>query len=83
MLYNTIKESPNYPRGFTKRQNGKTQHNINNKPLLEMLRDIESGKWKKIYQDGFDTSGRLISIHYFQSPSGKVFDVKVKLGWSN
>jgi len=24
-----------------------------------------------------------VSIHYFQSQSGKVFDVKVKPGWSN
>lgn len=23
------------------------------------------------------------SLHYFQSESGKVFDVKVKSGWSN
>ena len=51
--------------------------------LLEILRKIEPGKWKKVYQDGFDTSGNLVSIHYFQSLSGKVFDVKVKFGWSN
>jgi filamentous hemagglutinin len=83
MLYNSIKESPNYPKGFTNRQNGKTQHSINNKALLEKLRGLEPGKWKKIYQDGFDSSGYFISIHYFQSASGKVFNVKVKQGWSN
>jgi filamentous hemagglutinin len=27
--------------------------------------------------------GEEISIHYFQSESGKVFNVKVKSGWSN
>ncbi len=83
MLYNSIKESPVYPKGFTNRQNGKTQHNVNNKALLEMLRGIEPGKWKKIYQDGFNVSGDLISVHYFQNGSGKVFDVKIKQGWSN
>ncbi|RKZ77589.1 MAG: hypothetical protein DRR19_27695 [Candidatus Parabeggiatoa sp. nov. 1] len=83
MLYNSIKESPNYPKGFTNRLNGKTQHNIHNKALLEMLRVVAPGKWKKIYQDGFDVSGLPISIHYFQSASGKVFNVKVKQGWSN
>jgi filamentous hemagglutinin len=83
MLYNSIKETPNYPPGFTTRWNGKTQHQINNHQLLEMLRSLEPGKWKKIYQDGFDAQGLRISIHYFQSPSGKVFNVKVKLGWSN
>lgn len=83
MLYNSIKESPNYPKGFVHRQNGKTQHNINNQTLREMLRQMEPSKWKKVYQDGFDRSGNPISIHYFQSQSGKVFNVKVKLGWSN
>jgi len=48
-----------------------------------MLREIEPGKWKKIYPDGFNVSGDLISIHYFQNGSGKVFDVKIKQGWSN
>jgi filamentous hemagglutinin len=83
MLYNSVKESPNYPKGFTNRQNGKTQHNINNKALRDKFRQIEPGKWKKVYQDGFDASGNTLSIHYFQSQSGKVFNVKVKWGWSN
>jgi len=39
------------------------------------LRKIEVGKWKKVYQDGFDASGNLIPIRYFQSQSGKVFSV--------
>jgi hypothetical protein len=44
MLYNSIKESPDYPKGFTQRQNGKTQNKINNQALLEMLRQNEPGK---------------------------------------
>ena len=54
-----------------------------NKELLDKLREIESGKWTKVYKDGYDSSGNKISIHYFQSESGKVFNVKVKPGWSN
>ena len=35
------------------------------------------------YRDGFDARGNKISIHYFQSKSGRVFDVQVKPRWSN
>jgi hypothetical protein len=38
-------------------------------------------KWCKVYQDGY-CEGELVSIHYFESPSGRVFDLKVKSGWS-
>ena len=51
--------------------------------MLFRSREIESGKWTKVYKDGYDSSGNKISIHYFQSQSGKVFNVKVKPGWSN
>lgn len=51
--------------------------------MLDELRKIESGEWKKVYKDGYNSNGDKISIHYFQSKSGKVFDVKVKQGWSN
>jgi hypothetical protein len=80
--YNSIKDSPNYPKGFRDIQNGKTKHNINNLQVLEKLRKIEQGQWKKVYQNGYDSSGNKISIHYFQSQSGRVFNVKVKPGWS-
>ncbi|MEC1156465.1 hypothetical protein [Cytobacillus horneckiae] len=29
-----------------------------------------------------DKNGKKVSIHYFQSKSGLVYDVKVKSGWS-
>ena len=82
-IYNSIKDSPNYPKGFEKAINGTTKNNINNAELLDKLRKIERGTWKKVYTDGYDEDGNKISIHYFQSKSGKVFDVKVKSGWSN
>ena len=82
-VYNSIKESPNYPKGFEPRPHGTTNNKVNNQSLLEKLREIESGTWKKVYKDGYDAYGRKISIHYFQSQSGKEFDVKVKFGWSN
>lgn len=81
--YNSIKDSPNYPKGFTERQNGTTKNKVKNQELLDELRKIESGEWKKVYKDGYNSNGDKISIHYFQSKSGKVFDVKVKQGWSN
>ena len=82
-VYASIKESPNYPSGFTAAKNGMKKVNINNEQLHNMLKKIDSGKWYKVYKDGFDEYMNKISIHFFQSPSGKVFDVKVKNHWSN
>ena len=82
-VYDSIKQSPHYPKGFKPRKNGTTKNSIKNGKLLDKLRQIESGIWRKIYKDGYDAHGNKISVHYFQSKSGKVFDVKVKSGWSN
>ncbi|MBC1504079.1 hypothetical protein [Listeria booriae] len=82
-IYNSIREAPNYPKGFEGRQNGTVNNEVKNKKRLAELREIESGKWRKVYKDGFDVNGNKISIHYFQSATGKVFSVKVKSGWSN
>lgn len=81
--YNSIKDAPKYPNGFQGVQNGTRKVNINNGEALDELRKIESGQWKKVYKDGYDAYGNEISIHYFESKSGKVFDVKVTTGWSN
>ena len=72
-----------YPEGFQPVTNGTKTNKIKNQQLLEKLREIESGTWKKVYKDGYDTFGNKISIHYFQSESGKVFNVKIKKKWSN
>lgn len=82
-VYKAIKYAPKYPKGFKAVQNGTKNVTVKNKDLLEELRQIESGPWKKVYKDGYDKNGKKISIHYFQSKSGLVFDVKVKSGWSN
>jgi len=82
-VYNSIKQAPKYPSGFKGIQNGTKKVNAKNQDVLGKLREVESGQWKKIYKDGYDTNGKKISIHYFQSQSGKVFDVKIKPGWSN
>jgi len=55
---------------------------VNNTELLEGLRRLEPGKWQKVYKDGLDGAAKK-SVHYFESPSGQVFDVKVIEGWSN
>ncbi|MDD3894011.1 MAG: RHS repeat-associated core domain-containing protein, partial [Syntrophomonadaceae bacterium] len=82
-IYNSIKDAPKYPEGFKGVQNGTKKVNINSNDILNQLKQVESGQWKKVYKDGFDANGNKVSIHYFESPSGKVFDVKVKTGWSN
>jgi hypothetical protein len=43
---------------------------------------LEPGNWHKVYKDGWIGS-KKVSLHYFESPSGKVFDFKIKLEWSN
>lgn len=55
---------------------------MTNKDLLEKLREIEPGNWQKVYKDGWLDSEK-VSLHYFESPSGRVFNFKVKPGWSN
>lgn len=82
-LYSSIKHAPTYPKGFKTVSNWTKKVNINNWGVLEALRKTELGSWKKVYKDGFDSRWRKISIHYFESQSGKVFNVKVKNGWSN
>ncbi|MEQ4925511.1 VENN motif pre-toxin domain-containing protein [Proteus hauseri] len=81
--YTSIKDAPQYPQGFRAIQNGTTRNVINNKQALEDFRKIESGRWYKVYKDGYDVAGNKVSVHYFQSQSGRVINVKVKSGWSN
>jgi len=82
-IFLSIKDAPTYPKGFRAVRNGTRKLRIENKQLLEKLRQIEASEWRKVYSDRVDGNGRTVSLHYFQSASGKVFDVKVKLGWSN
>lgn len=81
-IYKGIKYAPKYPSGFKAVQNGTKNVTVNNKSLLDELRQIEGGTWKKVYKDGYNKNGKKVSIHYFQSKSGLVYDVKVKSGWS-
>ncbi len=81
-VYNGVTHAPGYPPNFRNIQNGTTRHPVSNKELLGKLREIEPGNWSKVYKDGWSGSDR-ISLHYFESPSGKVFHFKVKQGWSN
>ncbi|MDR0248709.1 MAG: hypothetical protein LBI44_03485 [Oscillospiraceae bacterium] len=81
-IYDSVKRAPGYPQGFKSVRNGTKKVNIEGKALLHELRKVEAGHWKKVYKDGFDSEGNEISLHYFESPSGKVFNVKTKSGWS-
>ena len=82
-FYSSIKKAPGYPKGFQQISGGTKKVKINNKRLLEELKKEEAGKWYKVYKDGYSADGNAISIHYFQSESGKVFNVKTKIGHSN
>ncbi|MGL4860958.1 MAG: PAAR-like domain-containing protein, partial [Enterobacteriaceae bacterium] len=82
-VYNSIKDAPQYPKGFRSVINGTKKVNINNTNVLKELRKIESGKWQKVYKNGIDASGNRVSLHYFESQSGRVFNVKVKTNWSS
>ncbi|MDR1157269.1 MAG: hypothetical protein LBK75_03040 [Oscillospiraceae bacterium] len=83
-VFTSIRKAASYPNGFESARNGLKKITINNSELLENLRKIEPGEWKKIYQDGY-VDGSKVSIHYFQhTKTGKIFDVKSYFGkWSN
>ena len=82
-VYDSVKKAPKYPEGFRLAQNGRKKVTVNEAKLLSNLRQVEPGKWWKVFEDGYDAYGNKISIHYFVSKSGKVFDVDVKRGWSH
>ena len=80
-VYNRKTDSPNWPQGFTQVDES-IRVKVKNEALLNQLRDIEPGKWMKIYENGYLSDGSMASIHYFRSPRGKIFNLKVKFGWS-
>ncbi|MCY7274549.1 MAG: hypothetical protein LH702_12645 [Phormidesmis sp. CAN_BIN44] len=81
-IYDSLEDSPNYPDDFYPVQDGTRRLKVKNQFLLAELRNVEPGEWRKVYQDGYSV-GEPVSIHYFESRSGKVFDVKIKSEWSN
>ncbi|WP_157231079.1 hypothetical protein [Kiloniella laminariae] len=81
-VYDSPRHAPKYPEGFIGAPNGRTVRPMNNKQLEAELRQVDPGKWNKVYHDGWARNGRKVSVHYFQGPSGKAFDVKAKPGWS-
>ncbi len=72
-----LQDAPEYPRGFRNRPGpgSVSKNTIKLKDLKAKLQKIERGEWKKVYRDGFDDAGGQVSVRYFESPSGKVFDV--------
>lgn len=78
--YRTIREAPGYNPNFVQAQNGYRKVNINNYQLLNQLNQIGSG-WKKVYQNGW-INGEMVSLHYFQDKTGKIFNFKIVKGWS-
>ena len=80
-IYKSIKDAPKYPKGFQAVRGQTLANKVNNGKLLDNLREVEPGNWKKVFKNGYDKAGNKISIHYFESESKKVFDVKVIDGW--
>jgi hypothetical protein len=80
-VYNRKTDAPNWPDGFTP-AGEPIKAKVNNQILLDKLRNIEPGKWTKIYENGYLPDGSSASVHYFRSPKGKIFDLWVKRGWS-
>nr|WP_254626532.1 hypothetical protein [Myxococcus sp. CA039A] len=81
-VFNGVRNAPGFPANFKAVQNGTTRNRVDNKDLLEKLREIEPGDWVKVYKDGWVGTDK-VSLHYFESASGKVFNFKMKPGWSN
>ena len=80
-VYKGLKHAPQYPSGFRGATGQIFKDKVNNRKLLPQLRDIEPGKWQKVYKNGYDATGNKVSIHYHESKSGKVFNVKVVNNW--
>ena len=74
MIYKSVKDAPNYDNRFIGAPNGLKNVNINNKNLLSKLNKVGSG-WKKVYHNGW-IENRKVSLHYFQSKSGQIFNLK-------
>ena len=78
-LDNSLEAAPEYPEDFRPIPNGMRKLKVKNQWLLEELRKIEPSEWSKVYKDGYSGS-QEVSLHYFESGSGQVFDIKIKLG---
>ena len=77
--YNSVKESRNYPSNFVEKPGGTRAVKVNNPKRMAELRTRESGKWQKIYKDGW-VNGEDASIHYYRSQSGHVTRVELIKG---
>lgn len=82
-VYKSIRESGGVVEGFKAVRGGLTKNTVKNLDKLEQLRAVEPGSWSKVYKDGFDAAGNKVSVHYFESASGAVAEVKTVPGWSN
>jgi hypothetical protein len=81
--YQSIKEAPGYPKSFKLAQNGYVKSTVKSKEVLEKLRQVEPGDWSKVYKDGY-AGGTKVSLYYFESSPGRVFDFHIDWGtWSN
>ncbi|WP_140862108.1 hypothetical protein [Myxococcus xanthus] len=50
-LFSGLRSVPGYPPNFKAAQNGTARVRVNNKALLEKLREVEPGVWNKVYRN--------------------------------
>jgi hypothetical protein len=80
-VYSSLNKSPDFPKGFRSAPNGTQKVAINHRELVRELRKIEPRQWYKVYRNGYIGTNK-VSVHYFESATRKVFNIKVKDGWS-
>lgn len=70
-LYANVHASGSVPAGWAPQKGGSLKYPVRNAKVLQHLRELLPGKWKKVIKDG--NAGE---IHYFEHDSGQVAGVK-------
>jgi hypothetical protein len=76
-LYPDVYASGSVPPGWTPDKGGALKYPVRNKAVVQYLRQLLPGRWKKVIK-----KGNTGEIHYFEHDSGQVAGVKYfpKLG---
>ena len=70
-LYPNIYASGAVPAGWSPSEGGTVKYPVRNKVLLQYLRQLLPGRWRKVIKKGIQGD-----VHYFEHQSGQVADVK-------
>ena len=79
-IYNSVKDSPSFNSNFKASQQTKFAK-IKNGSISNDLNNIDPGRWRKAYQNGF-IDGKKYSLHYFKNMTNNhVFNIKYIKDW--